>query len=96
MTADNGVEPGAILFHNTLPDIILQVISAKVPTPESKRLHLDIHTAIASREVVESLSLEVSKERGDVALRVTVSGHSGDGLGLDWITSEVFSTVMIL
>ena len=32
------------------------------------------------REAVESLSLEVFKEGGDVALRDVVSGHGGDGL----------------
>ena len=31
-------------------------------------------------EVVESLPLEVSKNRVDVALRDVVSGHGGDGL----------------
>ena len=32
------------------------------------------------RKVVESLSLEVLKNRGDVALRDVVSRHGGDGL----------------
>ena len=31
-------------------------------------------------EVVESLPLEVSRNRVDVALRDVVSGHGGDGL----------------
>ena len=37
------------------------------------------------RVVVELLSMEVFKNRGDVALRDVVSGHGGDGLvvGLD-------------
>ena len=33
------------------------------------------------REVVESSSLEVFQNHGDVALRDGVSGHGGDGLG---------------
>ena len=37
------------------------------------------------REVVESLSLEVFKKRADVALKIMVNWHGGDGLmvGLD-------------
>ena len=35
------------------------------------------------REVVESLFLEVFKNRGGVALRDVVSGHGGGCLGLD-------------
>ena len=37
------------------------------------------------REVVEALSMEVLRERGDVALRDALSGHGGGGLlaGLD-------------
>jgi len=42
------------------------------------------------REGVESLSLEVLKNRGDVALRDMVSGHSGVGLGLDWMILVLF------
>ena len=34
------------------------------------------------REVVESPSLKVFKQRVDVALRVMVSGHGGDGLAV--------------
>jgi len=45
--------------------------------------------------VVESLSLEVFKNCGNVALRDTVSGHGGDGLELDRMILEVFPTVMI-
>ena len=41
--------------------------------------------------VVESPSLEVFKERGDVALRDVVSGHSGDGL--DLMILETFSNL---
>lgn len=39
--------------------------------------------AQAAKGVMESLSLEMSKNRGDVALGDMVSGHSGGGLGLD-------------
>ena len=35
------------------------------------------------REVVESPSLKVFNSHRDMALRDVVSGHSGDGLGLD-------------
>ena len=48
------------------------------------------------REVVESLSLEVFKNRGDVAERHMVSGHGGDGLmvGLGGLSVlEVFSNL---
>jgi len=31
------------------------------------------------REMVESLSLQVFKNHGDVAMRDVVSGHGGDG-----------------
>jgi len=34
-------------------------------------------------ELVESLSLEVFKKCVDVALRVVVSGHNGDGLAIE-------------
>ena len=40
---------------------------------------------------MESLSLEVTKNHGDVALRDVVSGHGGGGLGLDSLILEVFS-----
>ena len=42
------------------------------------------------REVVESLSLQVFKNHGDVALRDVVSGHGGGQLGLDLVILEVF------
>jgi len=42
---------------------------------------------------VESLSLEVFKNCRDVALRDVVSGHGGDGLGLDWMFLVVFSNL---
>jgi len=35
------------------------------------------------REVGESLSLEMFQNHRDVALRHVVSGHGGDGLGLN-------------
>ena len=47
-------------------------------------------------EVVESLSLEVFKNRGDVAERDMVSGHGGDGMmvGLGGLSVlEVFSNL---
>ena len=43
------------------------------------------------REVVQSPSLEVYKERVDVTLRDEVSGPGGDGLGLDSFILEDFS-----
>ena len=43
------------------------------------------------REVEESQPLEVFKNLGDMALRDVVSGHGGDGLGLDLVILEVFS-----
>ena len=45
------------------------------------------------REVVQSPSLEVFKSHGDVALWDVVSGHGGDGLGLDWVVLGVFSNL---
>ena len=41
--------------------------------------------------MVGSPSLQVFKERGDVALRDVVSGHGG--LGLDWMILEVFPSL---
>lgn len=43
------------------------------------------------REVVGSLSLEVSKSCGDVAMRDTVSEHSGDALWVGLVILVVFS-----
>ena len=48
------------------------------------------------REVEESMSLEVFKNHGDVAQRDTASGHGGDGFGLDFVTSVVFSAAQSL
>jgi len=45
------------------------------------------------RKVVQSLSMEVFKSHGDVALRDTVSGHGGDGLELGLGFSKVFSNI---
>jgi len=42
------------------------------------------------REVVESLSLQVFKNHGDVALRDVVSGHGGAGLVLDLVINYIF------
>lgn len=46
-----------------------------------------------SREGMEALSLEVFKQRVDVALKGMVSGHGGEGLGLDYTSLVVFSTL---
>jgi len=48
-----------------------------------------MHWQRLHREVMESLSLGLFQERGDVAPRDMVSGHSGDGLvvGLDDLRS---------
>jgi len=45
------------------------------------------------RKVVESPSLEVLKNRGDVALRDVVSGHGGGELELDWVILVIFSNL---
>ena len=42
---------------------------------------------------MESPSLEVFKNHGDVALRDVVTGHGGVGLGLDLGILEVFSSL---
>lgn len=42
---------------------------------------------------MEALSLEVFKQRVDVALKGMVSGHGGEGLGLDYTSLVVFSTL---
>ena len=46
--------------------------------------------------MVESPSLEVFKNHGDVALRDTASGHGARGLGLDLVILEIFSKITIL
>jgi len=63
-----------------------------VPACEEKLLQKS-SDAVAQlpKEVVGSPSLEVFKERGDVALRDVVSGHGG--VGLDWMISEAFSNL---
>ena len=45
------------------------------------------------RGVLESPSLKVFKNHGDTVLSNTVNGHSRDGMGLDWMTVEVFSNL---
>jgi len=45
------------------------------------------------RTQVGSLSLEVFKNCGDVALRDTVIGYGGNGLGLGLMFLEVFSNL---
>ena len=44
------------------------------------------------REVVQSLSLGMFENNGDVALRDVVIGCDGDGLDLE-LTSEIFSSL---
>ena len=48
------------------------------------------------REAVESPSLEVLKNCGDVALRDVVSEHGGGELGLGFMILVVFPTLMVL
>lgn len=55
----------------------------------SKRAVMQWHGLL--RDMVVSLSLELLKEHGDVALRVTVSGPGRGGLGLDLVVLEAFS-----
>ena len=43
----------------------------------------------AAQGVVQSRSLEVSENCGDVALRDVVSRHGGGGLGFDLVILEV-------
>ena len=47
------------------------------------------------REVVGSPSMGMFKKHRDVALRDVVSGHGGDGLGLDWVILAVFCNLNI-
>ena len=51
------------------------------------------HCQRLPREMVESPSLEVFQNSGDVALRDVSVGTVGDGLGLDWLILEVFSNL---
>ena len=71
---------------------------------QQERFRLDIRKHLFSRrvvmqrnrlprDVVESLSLEVSRNRVDVALRDMVSGHGGDGLGLGLGIIELFPSL---
>lgn len=46
-----------------------------------------------SRQLLDSLSLEVFKKRGNMALRGTVSGHDGNGLELDLVILVVVSNL---
>ena len=39
------------------------------------------------------MTLEVFRNHGDVALRDMVSGHGGDGMGLDLGVLEIFSNL---
>ena len=48
------------------------------------------------RGVVKSLSPELFEKCGVVALRDVVSGHGGDGLGMDFVILVVFPTILIL
>ena len=50
-------------------------------------------TGTAAQGVVESPSLEVFQNCGDVALKGRVSGHGGDGLVLVLVILEVFSNL---
>jgi len=61
-------------------------ILAQISSPEENRTGL-------LRQVVESPSLEVFHNHGDVVLRDVIRGHSGGGLGLDLEILEVFSNL---
>ena len=39
------------------------------------------------------MTLEVFRNHGDVALRDMVSGHGGNGMGLDYGVLEIFSNL---
>ena len=53
-----------------------------------KVFSLQLQSGFGTRKVVGSLSQEMFKNCGDVALRV--SGHGGGELGLDLVILEVF------
>jgi len=53
-----------------------------------KVFSLQLQSGVGTRKVVGSLSQEMFKNCGDVALRV--SGHGGGELGLDLVILEVF------
>ena len=59
-------------------------------SPKCILLLKDSFVSVVPRKAVQSLSLEVLRRRGDVALRDVVSGHSGDGLKWGHMALVVF------